>query len=241
MFSHTPIVVITGGAKRIGKAIALELANAGCDIVIHYNASVDDAHATCDAIQKIGRTAHAIRCDQRNVNDIARAVRETIAITGSIDLFVNNAAIFYMTPFGTIDENQWDDLLTTNLKGPFFYAQAIAPHIREGGSIINIADIYGNAPAARYLPYGISKAGIIAMTKGLSKVLAPKIRVNCICPGEMDEPKDLSPDDRKEFFGNVPMARIGKHSDVAKAVAYLADSDYITGEIHTVAGGKRLI
>ena len=76
----------------------------------------------------------------------------------------NNAAIFYMTPFGTIDENQWDDLLTTNLKGPFFYAQAIAPHIREGGSIINIADIYGNAPAARYLPYGISKAGIIAMT-----------------------------------------------------------------------------
>lgn len=237
---HDKTALVTGGAVRIGRAIALELARHGCHVIIHYAHSEKEAAATCCDIKALGVTATAIQCDQRSVANIQRSIAETVANHSSIDLFVNNAAIFYPTPLGEVTETQWEAFFSTNLKGPFFYAQAIAKHMAKGGCIINIGDLYGISPSARYIPYGITKAGIIAMTKGLAKELAPEIRVNCICPGSMDRPDTLSQDDHEEFSARILLQKSGSHDDIAKAVAYLAQADYITGEIHFVTGGKRV-
>lgn len=233
---RSPLAFITGGAVRVGQAIALHMASLGYDIALHFFTHPEEATATAREIESLGRDVTTFCADQRDLEAIKETAQSVATTMGPLDLVVLNAATFYPTPFGTVTADQWTDLMTTNLRAPFFWAQALAPQIRDGGSIILIADIYGASPSARFIPYGITKAGVIAMTKGLAKALAPRIRVNAISPGVLSPASADTQSDTP--LSAIPLGHAGTFADIAKAVEYLSKADYTTGDVVTVSGGK---
>ena len=237
------IVLITGGAVRVGRAISKELAAAGAVIACHYHSSEAQAIRLKREIEDEGGQIELFRADLSDLSSCKNLIAAVRQAYGKIDVLVNNAAVFFKTPFGSVNEKQWDTLLNLNLKSVFFLSQEVSPvmQAQKSGKIINIGDSGALTPFPSYLPYSISKAGVIALTKGLAKALAPHIQVNCINPGPVLFPRDF-PEKEKEFAINQTLLkRAGSAEDVARTVRFLIEgSDYITGECIAVDGGRHI-
>lgn len=234
------VVVVTGSAKRLGRAVALRLAEEGADIIIHYRSSKAEAQSAVAEIEKLGRRAAAIAADLGKVTEIKRLFDETAKQFGRLDILVNSAANFLPASIVSTTEEIWDASLDTNLRAPFFCAQAAAPLLRRArGVIINFADTGGLLGWPGYIPHSVSKAGVILLTKVLAKALAPEVRVNAIAPGTITLPGD-PPEWESDFIKLAPLRRTGTPSDICDAVLFLIHSKFITGQILTVDGGRVL-
>jgi NAD(P)-dependent dehydrogenase (short-subunit alcohol dehydrogenase family) len=234
------VALVTGSAKRLGRAVALRLAKEGADVVIHYHSSEVEARETVSEVEKLGHRAVALAANLGSGSEIQRLFKEASDHFGRLDILVNNAANFLPTEFASTTEKLWNESLDTNLKAPFFCAQAAAPLLKQSrGVIINFADIGGLLPWPGYIPHCVSKAGVIMLTKCLAKELAPEVRVNAIAPGTITMSGDPS-EWETDFIRRAPLQRSGTTDDVADAVSFLVQSSFITGQILVVDGGRTL-
>jgi NAD(P)-dependent dehydrogenase (short-subunit alcohol dehydrogenase family) len=230
--------LVTGGAVRVGRAIALALAGQGCDVAIGYHRSAAAARATERALLALGVRACRLRADLRDPRAATALVHQAARALGRLDLLVNNAAVFPRTPLGRVRPEHWDAVLAVNLRAPFFCAQAAAALMRRrGGRIVNVVDTGALRAWPAHLPYTVSKAALAALTRGLAVALAPRIQVNAVGPGLVLPPAGPARTGRRLLRG-VPMGRLGAPEDVAEAVLFLATcSDYLTGQVLYVDGG----
>jgi pteridine reductase len=237
------VVLITGGAVRIGRAICLELISAGAIVYCHYHTSAENAESLRSDVQKTGGKIFLLQSDLNHTPNADLLVNEVINKMGRLDVLINNAALFFKTPLGTVSEDQWDRLFNLNLKAAFFCSQRAGQYmVKQGwGKIINIGDPSGENPWPSFIPYGLTKSGVIAMTRGLARALAPAVQVNCINPGPVMIPDSYSPDERKTAINRTLLRREGNPEDVARSVRFLIEgSDYITGTILNVDGGRSI-
>jgi len=236
------VVLITGAARRIGRALACSVARRGACVALHYHQSEAEAKALLAALRKEGGRSFLVQGDLRRARDCEKLVEATLGAFNRLDILINNASAFFRTPLFEVKETDWDRLLDTNLKGPFFCAQAAARAMQgEGGKIINIADWAATRPYSNYLPYCVSKAGLIAMTKGLARRLAPNITVNAIAPGPILPPEGGTEAEMALVIQNTPMKRFGSPEDIVKAAHFLMeDGDFTTGTTLMVDGGRHI-
>jgi pteridine reductase len=235
------VALVTGGAHRLGRAIALALGQAGANVVVHYNRSAEQARIVRQELEAFGVQAAAVGGDLARVAEVERVVDTAVACWGRLDLLVNNAGIWGSTPIGAVTEQRWSELIDTNLRSAFFAAQRAAPSLRDArGAIVNIADIGAMRPWRNHTPYLVSKGGIITLTEALAKDLAPDVRVNAVAPGPVLLPDDWTPEQVAQAARHIPLKRIGQPEDVAQAVLYLAQAEYVTGVVLPVDGGRRL-
>ena len=237
-------IFITGAAKRIGKEIALCFSEMGWNIIIHYNSSKNDAQVLADEIN--GNNPDSAITVQGNLDvkeDVEKVINEVRDAFPTIDLLINNASTFYPTPIEDISEEHWDKLVGSNLKGPLFLIKGLKDTLKESkGSIINITDTNLSKGVANYSIYSAAKAGLESITKGLARELAPDIKVNAIAPGAMLEPPDVTwtEEQKSKVISSIPLNRMGSEKDISEAVKFLAKSNYITGQIIKVDGGRSL-
>jgi len=233
--------LITGGARRIGRAIALALGNAGADVTVTYRSSQQDAEKTVELLSLTGRQAQAVGCDVRSESQVRQAVAAAASFHGRIDIVVNNAAIFESSSFDQLTLAQWDAVFETNTRGPFLVSREALPHLKATyGRIVNIGSLGGIRAWADHAHYCASKAALHMLTQAMAKAFAPEISVNCVAPGwiEMSEKPDAA---AERFASKTPMQRNGAPADVAEAVLYFAASTgFVTGQILTVDGGLGL-
>ena len=239
-------VIVTGGARRVGAAICQNLHRAGANLVVHYRTSHREARRLCRAFER-ERASSAI-CVGADLLEDAGLVRIIAAATehfGRLDGLVNNASSFYATPFGAIRAGDWDDLIGTNLRAPLFLAQAAARELkRRNGAIVNIADVHAERPLEGHLAYSIAKAGLVALTRGLARELAPRVRVNAVAPGAIAWPEGgalSEPQAQAEILARTPLHRIGSAEDIAAAVRYLMLAPFVTGQVLAVDGGRSVV
>jgi NAD(P)-dependent dehydrogenase (short-subunit alcohol dehydrogenase family) len=234
------VALVTGSAKRIGRAVAVRLATEGADVVIHYNRSKPEADEAVAEIAKLGRKSVALQADLCSLAEIKRLFHQTDENFGRLDILVNSAANFIPAHLEDTTEKIWNTTLDTNLKAPFFCAQAAAPMLKKsGGVIINFADIGGILPWPGYIPHCASKAGVIMLTKCLAKALAPEVRINAIAPGTITMSGDPS-EWEADFIRRAPLRRAGTPEDVAEAVSYLVHAKFMTGQVLVLDGGRTL-
>jgi pteridine reductase len=236
------IALVTGGARRVGKVIALALARSGARVVITYNTSAEEAAITVAEIERSGGQATAVQCDQRDLGTIDRLFDRLRLDNARLDILVNNAAIMERQPALEITPDDWSRVIDTNLRGPFFMAQHAAQWMLTtgGGVIINIADLSALHPWPSYLTHTISKSGLVAMTQGLALALAPSIRVNAVAPGMVLKPNEWSDDSWAKMIAALPLQREGTPEDVAEAVLYCVRSEFMTGQTLVIDGGRSL-
>jgi pteridine reductase len=241
------VALVTGGARRVGAEICRTLHGHGMNLVIHYRSSRDDAHALKVELERARQSSVAIvRGDLLDAAAYPEIVAEAVAAHGRLDALVNNASTFYPTPLGEASIAEWDDLMGTNLRAPFFLAQAAAPHLRKhGGCIVNIADIHGERPIKRYPIYSAAKAGLIMLTKSLARELAPDVRVNAIAPGTIMWPEgaaEVDADQKSKMLARIPLRRSGSPSDIAATALFLIrDAGYVNGQVIAVCGGRSVV
>jgi NAD(P)-dependent dehydrogenase (short-subunit alcohol dehydrogenase family) len=235
------VALVTGGAKRLGRVVALRLAREGADVAVHYGKSAAEARALVAEIQKMGRRAAPFSAELTSLPAIQKLVADVVAHFGKLDILVNGAANFLETKFGETTEHSWDASLDTNLKAPFFCCQAAAPNLAKTGRgvIINFADIGGLLGWREFLPHSLSKSGIILMTRVLAKELAPAVRVNALAPGTITMPGD-PPEWQEDFIRRAPLRRSGRPEEIADAVLYLLTAEFITGHVLVIDGGRTL-
>jgi len=233
--------LVTGGAKRIGRAIALALGQAGADVTITYRTSADEAVETIDALEQLGRRGYALECDVRSEQSVRSAVGRTVAEHGRLDILVNNAAIFETAALDTLSVAQWDAVFATNTRGPFLVSREALPHLRAArGRIINIGSLGGVRPWAEHAHYCASKAALHMLTQAMAKAFAPEVSVNCVAPGwvEFGEEREAQ---AERLAGKAPKRRNGTAEEVAEAVLFFAAGPaFITGQILAVDGGLGL-
>lgn len=235
------VALVTGAARRVGRAIALELAARGAHVVVHYRTSAAAAAELAESILARGGRASSEQADLLDPLAIQRMVRNVEVDVGAIDLLVNNASLFFETPLFTASDDDWRRLLDANLTAPFRLARRVASTMlsRDGGKIVNIADVHAERPLARHLAYCVSKAGLVMLTLGLARELAPRIQVNAVAPGAVLFPEGAAERDKEALRRIIPLRREGTPEDVARAVRFLAEEgDYITGEVLHVDGGR---
>lgn len=247
MTKGQPVVLITGAAHRIGAALARAMHTAGFRILIHYHSSQDAAQALAAGLnQKRADSAACIRANLNVHDDVLLLARQALAQWSRVDVLINNASKFYPTKVGNIDETTWNDLFASNLKAPFFLAQALAPTIAEhNGSIINMVDIHAQRPLPTHAVYCTAKAGLAMLTQTLAQELAPRIRVNGIAPGAILWPEKMAGGDdgaeQRAMIAKIPLARRGSPADIVRTALFLImDAPYITGQIISVDGGRLL-
>jgi len=233
--------LVTGGARRIGRAIALSLAHAGADVTITYHTSADEAVETVDAIEQLGRKGQALACDVRSESSVRTAVAATLSFHDRIDVLVNNAAIFETAALDQMTLDQWDAVFDTNTRGPFLVAREALAALRSSrGRIVNIGSLGGLQAWAEHAHYCASKAALHMLTQAMAKAFAPEVSVNCVAPGWIEFPKDdTGLGDR--LAARTPMRRNGTAEEVARAVLFFAAGpEFITGQILSVDGGLSL-
>lgn len=233
--------LVTAGARRLGRAIALALAKRGARVVISFLESKHEAHSTVREIEELGGSAIAIQADLSSVPQIEALFGTACERLGHVDILINNAAIFRKTPLDQITEHDWDAFLTTNLKATFFCSQIAARLMKKRGEgkIVNIACTSAERPWPSYIPYAASKAGVVSITRSMALALAPEIQVNAIAPGPVLLPDSYSPEERERAASTTLLRRKGSPSDVTRAVLFLIEhSDYITGQVVAVDGGR---
>ncbi|MDO5610841.1 MAG: pteridine reductase [Pseudomonadota bacterium] len=238
-----PVALITGAAKRIGAVIARRLHADGYDLVLHYRQSADAMQALIAELE--ANRADSTLTVQADLNDLARIpplIDTSVARFGRLDVLVNNASSYYATPLGHVTPAQWDDLFASNARAPFFLAQAAAPHLRTAqGAIINIVDIYADRPLPGHPVYCMAKAALAMMTKSLAVELGPDVRVNAIAPGNILWSENPEKAETLAIVeARTTLARQGTPADIARAVAQLIASPYISGQILAVDGGRSL-
>ena len=242
--SRTRYALITGAARRIGACIAETLHQRGCDVFLHY-------HSSAGSVEELAKKLNAMRPQsaitvQANLGEtekINRLAGQVQAHTGQLDLLVNNASRFFPTTVGTTTMTQWDELMDSNLRGPYFLTQALLPQLATaGGSVINLLDVHAVRPMSGHAVYCMAKAGLQMMTLAMAKDLGPQIRVNGVAPGAILWPEqDSTSEDQQKILNKTVMGRAGKPEDIASAVAYLGlDAPYVTGQVLAVDGGRSL-
>lgn len=240
------VVLITGGAKRVGAEIARVLHGQGAHVMIHYHHSAEAAQALQTELNAL--RPGSVASIQANLLDTAQLpllISSTLAAFGQLDALINNASTYYPTPLGSIDQDQWEDLTGSNLKAPLFLSQAATQALQQShGCIINITDMHVERPKKHYIVYSLAKAGLVTLTKSLARELAPAVRVNAVAPGPV-----LWPDDNQEFdaayrqqvIAQTLLQRTGSPDDIAQAVKFLVyDAPFITGHVLAVDGGRHL-
>lgn len=235
------VALVTGAGVRVGRGIALALAGRGMDVAIHYNSSRGPAEGTAAAARETGVRAELFQANLGEVGQIHGLVQAIDDAWGRLDVLVNSAAVFPRTPWAEIDEAVWDATLAVNLKAPFFVAWHAAPLLKRdgGGKIVNIADWAGLRPYRHYLPYVVSKGGVITMTKALAKELAPEVTVNAIAPGPVMLPEDFDEEAAERIADATLVERLGSPDDIAQSVIYLVEmTDFVTGHVLVVDGGR---
>ncbi len=236
------VILVTGAAKRVGRVIAGTLAARGAHIAVHYNSSSSEAESAAKEFRSLSAEAEIFQADLRRVSDIRTLVEKVYSRFGRVDVLVNNAAVFFKTPFDTVTEDEWDMTLDANLKGPFFLSTFVGRRMLQAGTrgkIISIADWAGERPYTNYAPYCISKAGVIAMTKALAKTLAPHVSVMAIAPGPVLWPQDLGEEELKAVLEKTPLKKIGTPEDIANTVSFIIEgNDFMTGTTIFVDGGR---
>ena len=241
--SNNPVVLITGAAHRIGATTAKLLHENGMNIVLHYRGSREDAQAVQKELNdKRENSVILIQADLHITNGLPTLIEESVKAWGRLDVLINNASSFYPTKFGNATEAQWDDLIGSNMKAPFFLSQAAAPHLKKtNGCIINIVDIHADRPLKTFPIYSMAKAGLAMMTKSLAGELGPEIRVNAVAPGAILWPENLDEVAKQRIVSRTFLKRQGEPSDISKTILYLIrDASYVTGQIIAVDGGRNL-
>jgi len=237
------VALVIGAGRRIGRVIALTLARAGADLVVHYNESKEGARAAVREIESLGSHAMAARADVSRPKQVAALFRAVEKRFGRLDLLVNNAGVFFPAKWDRLSEDDWDKVLATNLKGAFFCAQAAARLMRRQGQgrIVIISSLGGLQAWPDYIHYCASKAGAVSITRSLAKALAPHIQVNSIAPGTILFPGDRRDAVMERIIRSTPLRKAGRPEDIAEMVLFLATrSDFITGQVFVVDGGKSI-
>ncbi len=238
------VALITGAAHRIGACVARRLHAAGANIVIHYRTSREAAQALQKELnEQRPESVVLVQADLMGAEKLATLVKQAYAAWDRLDVLINNASTFYATQVGSVEERHWDDLMGTNLKAPFFLAQAAAPLLaKRGGCIVNIVDIHADRPLKEYPVYSIAKAGLVMLTKALAGELGPKVRVNAVAPGAILWPEaGLDEVTKQRIISRTFLKRQGSPEDIAKAVLFLVrDAGYMSGQVLTVDGGRSL-
>ena len=236
------VAMVTGGARRIGKAIVLALAERGCKLVVHYHQAESAAQATTRALRDAGHEATAVRADLSREAEVERMIAHAVDRFDRIDVLVNNAAIFFRTPIDTLDFDDWQRVMDVNLNGSFLCAHAVGLRMkaRGWGHIVNIADVAGQNPWGDYVPYSVSQASLLALSQGLAIELAPEVMVNAVVPGPVLFDAETPADVRRREIGKTLLKRAGTPADVARLVVFVAESDYSTGAVFSVDGGRGL-
>ncbi len=233
--------LVTGAGIRIGRVIAHALLRQGADVAIHYHRSEHGARQTAVEGEAMGRKAPLLKADLSDAAEAERLAARAGEALGGLDILVNSAAVMERRPLADISPADWDRTLNLNLRAPFFVARGAAALMREkGGTIVNIADLAAFERWTGYPAHVISKAGVVVMTELLARALAPSVRVNAVAPGAVLLPDAWSAEDRTRFVQTTPLRRLGKPEDVAAAVLYLLENDYVTGETIVVDGGRRI-
>lgn len=237
------IALVTGGAKRIGREIALGLARKGVDILLHYRTSEDAAEETAAAIRAAGAGCDLFRADLSKPADILSLTESIYKKKKAVHILVNSASLFYKTPFDTVTEADWDKLTAANLKGPFLLSKEIGNKMfaQGAGKIVNIADWSGLRPYKDYAPYCVSKGGLVTLTKTLARDLAPRVMANAVAPGPVLAPPDMSEAEKEAIARTTALGRWGAPQDIANAVIFLLDNDFINGTVLVVDGGRSII
>jgi pteridine reductase len=237
-------ILITGAAHRIGAEIARTLHAAGADIIIHYRNSMAGAESLQQELnQQRGNSAQLASGDLLDIGNLENIIDQAMAHYGNLHGLINNASSFYPTPVGSITEQQWDDLVGTNMKAPLFLSQAAAPHLKQtGGCIINIVDIHAERPLKQHPVYSMAKAGLVMMTRSLACELGPDVRVNAIAPGAILWPEnEMDQQTQQKIISRTFLKRRGDPGDIARAALFLImNADYMSGQVLTVDGGRSL-
>jgi NAD(P)-dependent dehydrogenase (short-subunit alcohol dehydrogenase family) len=239
------VAVVTGAAKRIGRSIALRLAEEGAAVVVNYATSKADAEAVVREIVATARRAVAVQADVTRRADVKKLISATEREFGRLDILVNNAGVFFPAKFAELTEEQWDRVMNVNLKSQYLCAQEAAPIMKKQGRgrIVNLSSLGGLLAWPAYTHYCVSKAGVIMLTRCLARALAPEILVNSVAPGTIEFPGDeiRQAEQMKEYIERVPLHRTGRGEDIADAVAFLVKSDFVTGQTIAVDGGRLLV
>lgn len=235
-------VLVTGGTKGIGKAIALEFLKQGCEVVLNYCNDERSAIATQEEFNMLGYCPVLMRADVSDEAQVRSMFREYFSIYDTLDVLVNNAGISLIRVIQDTTLADWNKIFAVNMNGAFLCSRAVADRMigNGGGCIINVSSIWGEVGASCEVAYSASKGALIAFTKALAKELAPsKVRVNCVSPGVIDTQmnSDLTGDEMEQLVAQIPMGRIGNPEEVARACVYLSDAEYVTGEVLSVGGG----
>jgi pteridine reductase len=235
------VALITGSGVRLGRAMALALAEQGCDVIVHYHQSDDEANEVVARIRQMGRRAVALSADLRDAGRAGELIERGAQALGQVDILINSASLFER---GTLDETTealWDHHLAVNLKAPFFLCQAFARQIGERrGHIINMVDWRAARPGTAYIAYYMSKTGLLALTESLAQALGPNVQVNAIAPGAILPPPGDDGSYFRKLAQRVPLKRTGSPEEIVKGVLYLLDSDFVTGETLFITGGEHL-
>ncbi|MBI5201044.1 MAG: SDR family oxidoreductase [Elusimicrobia bacterium] len=238
------VALVTGAARRVGRSIAMALAQRGAKIAIHYHHSRNEAQRLADEVRdSFGREAFLFKADLADVRDVQKMAQAVVKQFKTVHVLVNNASVYEKTPFGDVAAADWDANLNVNLRAPFFLSQEIGAVMKENGEgkIVNIADWAGKRPYADYIPYCVSKAGLLALNAALAKALAPEVQVNAVLPGPVLLPESFSPKARQAVINATLVKRLGSPEDVAQAVLFLLEgSDFITGAEINVDGGRMI-
>jgi pteridine reductase len=232
------VALVTGAAHRVGRALAVGLANDGHDVAVHFHSSGSMVDETVRLIEGAGAKATLFQADLTRPDEPERLVRDVVASFSRLDVVVNSAAVMLRMPFGNITAEDWDSVLNLNLRAPFLIAQEASRHLPDGASIINIADLAAFEIWPPYLPHGVSKSGVVYLTRALARLLAPRIRVNAIAPGTVLLPDNFDPKFAAHLTATTPLGCDGTPEDVVQAMLYLLHADYVTGETIIVDGGR---
>lgn len=241
------VALITGSAQRIGASFNHQLHAAGASVIIHYRQSSNEARALCDKLNsQRENSATLLQGDLADKKSYQQLITDSVQAFGRLDILVNNASSFFPTPIGNATDDDWNDLITSNLKAPFFLSQAANNELQKNrGVIVNMVDIHGQNPLAEHPVYCAAKAGLIMLTRSLAKEMAPHVRVNGIAPGSILWPEGaaaLSDTKKTEILQQIALRRQGDPEDLAKTLLYLVSdqSSYVTGQIIQVDGGRSL-
>lgn len=243
MTDSGPVALITGAAKRIGAAMATRLHSEGFRVIIHYGHSKDDAHTLAQKLNDIRpESATCLQANLCDSEDVKALSENAVNVWGQLDVLVNNASSFYPTPIGSISEEDWLSLVGSNVKGPLFLSQALAPALRKAkGCIVNMVDMHIDRPLPKHSVYLLAKSGLASLTQSLAIDLAPDIRVNGIGPGAILWPeREMEDDEKDKLLSSIPLGELGKPEDIAETLSFLISASYVTGQIIFVDGGRSL-
>ncbi len=235
------VALVTGGVHRVGRALALALAGRGARVAVHYHSAEQEVATTLEQLRSTGVDAYAFPADLSDPATPDALVANVVRHFGALDVLVNSAAIMLRTPIGDVTVSEWDAMFALNLRAPFFLSQSARPYLAQTrGTIVNIADLAAFETWPAYVPHGITKAGVVQMTRALAHAFAPDIRVNAVAPGAVLLPHGWDDQAARHLVDTTPLGRLGTPDDVARAVMYLIEADYVTGETIIVDGGRHV-